>query len=623
MDVFKIRDGREYFYQWDIDRQILVLDETITEVHFCNRTDDCSLVVEVKEIELFADNKLIKVERYAEVPNILLQDNWKIRVYAYCGSKYTKVEQVFNVKSRSKPSEYVYTETEVLTYERLEKRLDEIEEKGVSDEVINSAVEEYLEENPIDVDLSNYYNKGEVDNLIDNVDVDLTGYATEDYVQREIAEAQLSGGEVDLSNYYTKTETNKKISDEIDKIDIPTVPTNVSAFNNDAKYATESYVDKAIENIDVPDTDLSNYYTKEQTNQEINKAIDELEIPNPDLSNYYTKSEVYNKSEVDQIVEDIDVGDITIGISDDGAGNVNIQAVEGGDTPSADLSNYYTKDEIDEQIGNIVIPTSVSQLTNDKGYLTSVPDEYVTDAELHDKDYVSSSALDDYATEEYVDSRVNGQNNAVVFSSYGNMISNMNGASNTAYKVGQNIYIQTLNVPDLWVSSIETSTNNYIYTGDKYVEEALTTNGYIQVGYYKLSALESQKVDLTDYVNKDELGGAIGGALNGVIEKTETTVDVWVMNPPTYTNTIFRYTNPVTTITDIGGYYEYGALVQFTTGSSVTCTQTNRRWLGDDCKDLIFTPQPNTHYEVFTHYTPCTNYVKAMVNLVVNLGVKE
>ena len=44
--MFAIADGREHFYQWDLNRRVVVDDPTITEVHFCNRTDDCSLVVE-------------------------------------------------------------------------------------------------------------------------------------------------------------------------------------------------------------------------------------------------------------------------------------------------------------------------------------------------------------------------------------------------------------------------------------------------------------------------------------------------------------------------------------------------------------------------------------------------
>ena len=101
--MFKILDGREFFYQWDLNQKLIVEDDSINEVHFSNTTDGSSLVVEVDEL------------RQASVPNILLQDYWDIRVYAYCSSgesKYTKVEEKFEVKKRSKPEDYIYTEEE-------------------------------------------------------------------------------------------------------------------------------------------------------------------------------------------------------------------------------------------------------------------------------------------------------------------------------------------------------------------------------------------------------------------------------------------------------------------------------------------------------------------------------
>lgn len=148
--MFKLADGRTCLFQWDINRKVIVEDDTITQVHFCNRTDDCSLVVDVKEDELFADAKLFMKVRYAEVPNILLQEAFPIRVYAYC-SDYTKVEEVFKVRERTKPSDYAYTETEVRSYDYLENKLDEIEAKGFSTETVSTAVNSYFDANPIGV----------------------------------------------------------------------------------------------------------------------------------------------------------------------------------------------------------------------------------------------------------------------------------------------------------------------------------------------------------------------------------------------------------------------------------------------------------------------------------------
>lgn len=67
-------------------------------------------------------------------------------------------------------------------------------------------------------------------------------------------------------------------------------------------------------------------------------------------------------------------------LSDDGT----YKYVEGGGSNGGggniDLSDYATKDEI---------PTKTSELTNDSGFITSIPTEYVTDAELNNKGYLT------------------------------------------------------------------------------------------------------------------------------------------------------------------------------------------------------------------------------------------
>ena len=91
-----------------------------------------------------------------------------------------------------------------------------------------------------------------------------------------------------LDNYYTKSEvdaeldTKQDISDAFsgdyndltNKPTIPTVPTNVSAFTNDAGYLTQHQ-------------SLANYYTKDETDALI-----------PDTSDFLTKSEFDTKEEV-------------------------------------------------------------------------------------------------------------------------------------------------------------------------------------------------------------------------------------------------------------------------------------------------------------------------------------
>jgi hypothetical protein len=166
--MFKIQDGRTKFYQWDIDRKLVIDDESITQVHFCNKTDSCSLVCEA-----YTENGV----RLVNVPNILLQTDWRINVYAYDGN-YTKHSAVYYVVARTKPANYVYTETEVLNYAALDERIAALEKGGGGGAT---------------ADLSNYYTKPEVEQYVNsaigNIDipeVDLTGYATEQYVETAI-----------------------------------------------------------------------------------------------------------------------------------------------------------------------------------------------------------------------------------------------------------------------------------------------------------------------------------------------------------------------------------------------------------------------------------------------------
>lgn len=127
--MFTIYDGREYFYQWDLDRKLIVDDETIKQVHFCNKKDDCSLVCDV-----YTEG----AQRLVNVPNIILQDDWRINVYGYDG-QHTKHSESFDVKSRSKPADYIYTETEVKSFEALEQKVNDKLEQV--DEFLNAQTE--------------------------------------------------------------------------------------------------------------------------------------------------------------------------------------------------------------------------------------------------------------------------------------------------------------------------------------------------------------------------------------------------------------------------------------------------------------------------------------------------
>lgn len=128
--MFRIFDGRDSFFQWDLNRRLIVEDNSINEVHFCNKTDDSSLVCVVR-----TEDGL----RVADVPNILLQTDWSIRAYAYC-TDHTIVEEIFKVHSRNKPADYIYTETEIKNYDDLKARVDEIERVAADIPTVDSTL---------------------------------------------------------------------------------------------------------------------------------------------------------------------------------------------------------------------------------------------------------------------------------------------------------------------------------------------------------------------------------------------------------------------------------------------------------------------------------------------------
>lgn len=137
-------------YQWDLNMRLVLTDIPVgTEVHFSdehNTQDECPVLVSYEE------NGII----YANIPNIFLQKAGIITVYIYVkeeNKQYTEYYAEILVLPRKKPSDYIYKETEVKSYESLEKRIKELEENGVSDEQIAQAVEDYLKENNISADV--------------------------------------------------------------------------------------------------------------------------------------------------------------------------------------------------------------------------------------------------------------------------------------------------------------------------------------------------------------------------------------------------------------------------------------------------------------------------------------
>ena len=172
--------------------------------------------------------------------------------------------------------------------------------------------------------------------------------------------------------------------------------------------------------------------------QELKKYIQDIMNGKIDISQYATKDELSSA------VSSIDLSGYAlkgeIPSLDGYAKTTDIPSVEGFATKSyvdeniakvatsgdIDLSNYVTKDTVytKAQTDALIpsVPSKVSELENDSNYLSSIPEEYVTDTELNAKGYLTSHqdlsayalkteiptvpSLDGYATTQYVDNAI-------------------------------------------------------------------------------------------------------------------------------------------------------------------------------------------------------------------------
>lgn len=115
-NIFKIYDGRTNFWQWDRKQKLIVLDETITQVHFSNR----NMTHSVKR-DIYEDNN---GQRVCNVPDDLLKMPANLVAYAMANGATVKSVK-FAVVRRPMPSDYISDQSEEL-YE-VERRLELLE----------------------------------------------------------------------------------------------------------------------------------------------------------------------------------------------------------------------------------------------------------------------------------------------------------------------------------------------------------------------------------------------------------------------------------------------------------------------------------------------------------------
>lgn len=183
-------------------------------------------------------------------------------------------------------------------------------------------------------DVSSFVTQKEIDDAIAAIvfpEPDLSGYAlktdipsleglaTEEFVTRKIAEAELGGSDIDLSAFYTKSEVDTKIA-EVEN-SIPTVEglateefveKTIDSLNIPSVdgLATEEFVEEAIASIPIPDV------TGLASETYVDEAIANIEHPTVDLEPYAKKTDIpsveglASEEYVDNAIANIDIPDV-------------------------------------------------------------------------------------------------------------------------------------------------------------------------------------------------------------------------------------------------------------------------------------------------------------------------
>ena len=230
----------------------------------------------------------------------------------------------------------------------------------------------------------------------------IKGLATENYVKSEIAKAQLGDedNEIDLSSYATKDD----LSTKADKTELPTkiselindtnfisgIPSEyITELELDSKgYVTEQYVKNEISKaqLEGEDVDLSAYALKTELPTKTSELTNDSGYLTSIPSEYVTETELNAKGystfngDYNNLTNKPTIPSIS-GLASESYVNEYVEnAIKDIPKEEVDLSNYAKKTEL---------PTKLSQLANDKGYITSIPSEYVTESELNNKGYLT------------------------------------------------------------------------------------------------------------------------------------------------------------------------------------------------------------------------------------------
>ena len=151
----KEKNGKQYIYQYDTGREVIITPEegyTVDSIEYFNNTTDLAPIGIIRE----ADGVLL-----SEIPNSFLQSANTIRAYLVthdAENRQTIEYKDITVIPRVKPADYALEPDDVLTWHSLDERLKILEEGGTDggmnkeqfQEAVNTALTQAKESGEFD-----------------------------------------------------------------------------------------------------------------------------------------------------------------------------------------------------------------------------------------------------------------------------------------------------------------------------------------------------------------------------------------------------------------------------------------------------------------------------------------